>query len=107
MVKSLQEIYAAGATFTMHINYGDGYGYVYRCVAEPRCTMHIEGPKNRKSKRKKSQVFKIDDGREFLTLEEAHVALQAADVRMAQDAEWDKAAPRPKPAYIPGFLEEP
>lgn len=105
-VSRLEEIQAAGATLSMHLNFGDGYGYVYRCVAEPRLTVHIQGPKGRKSKRQRSRVYRVqgieDD---FLTLEEAIAAVEKIDQGARDEQEWNAAAPRkPRP---PPLLTDP
>lgn len=104
-VSRLEEVRAAGATMKMHINYGDGYGYVYRCIGEPRISLSYGGPKGRKSKRKPWRVFLVEGvEEEFLTLEEAVAAVEALDQKAKDDVAWDAAAPpKKKPGYLPGM----
>lgn len=107
MAKTLEEIRAAGAQLVMHINFGDGYGYVYSCIAEPRIGVSTGGPKGRKSKRKYYRHFNVVGvDSEFTTLEEAVLAVQKLDQAKANDAEWEAAAPprRAKPAAIEGMI---
>lgn len=103
---NLERIQAAGAQLVLHINYGNGYGYIYKCTAEPRISLHIGGPKGRKSKRERYRYFRVGDD-EFKTLEEAVLAVEKIDRLAAQDAEWEAAeiaavvkARRPKLAAI-------
>lgn len=97
-----EELKSGRATLITHINFGDGYGYIYRSVVEPRLTIHVSGPKGRKSKRLRSTIYAIaGDDRDFTTLEEAFLELQKLDKAMADESEWDAAAPKKtKPAAI-------
>lgn len=99
----LEEIQKGGATMVMHLNYGNGYGYVYRSIVEPRITIGMGGPKGRKSKFERYKRFAVDgvDG-SFHTLDEAIAATEKLDRDKERDAEWDAAKPV-KPAAIPGF----
>lgn len=107
MADRLEEIRKAGAKIAMHLNFGDGYAYVYTCIGEPRISISTGGPKKgRKSKRKYYRLFQVVGvDSEFTTLEEAVLAVQKLDQAKAIDAEWEAAAPpkRSKPAAIEGY----
>lgn len=93
----LEDIQKGGATLVMHLNYGNGYGYVYRCIAEPRITLGYGGPKGRKSKFERYRRFLVEGIEdEFSTLEEAVEAVEKLDRTNKDELEWDKAAPKPK-----------
>lgn len=101
----LEEIRAAGARLLMHLNFGDGYGYVRECIAEPRITLSSGGPKGRKSKKKAYMFFGVQGSdQQFLTLEEAVAAVEALDQKAKDDVAWNAAAPpKKKPGYLPGM----
>lgn len=103
MTRPLEEVQNGGAALAMHLHYNDGHGYVYRAVLEPRITVHKFSPK-RKSKKPFSRVFMVQGiETEFLTFEEAWLAVDKIDRTAQQDAEWERAAPKKKPAFIPGM----
>lgn len=93
----LEEIRNGGATLALHINFGDGYGYAYRCIRERRIILKHGGPKGRKSKREHYRFFVVEgvEG-EFATLEEAVLAVERLDQGVRDDAEWSAAAPKRK-----------
>lgn len=102
----LEEIGKGATTLVLHINYGNGYGYVRRSVVEPRLTVASGGPKGRKSKFEAYRRYAVD-GIEgvFATLEEAVLAIERLDQQKQRDAEWDAAKPkRPKPAALPDLI---
>lgn len=102
----LEEIQAAGATLAMHLNYGNGYGYVYRCIGEPRILLKIGGPKGRNSKFERYRYFVVEGvDQEFLTLEEAVAAVEKIDQAKANDIEWEQAAPKKvRPSGLPEYM---
>ncbi len=106
MVKPLAEVQAGGASMVMHLNYGsDGHGYVYRAVLESRITVHVFNPKP-KSKKPRRRVFCVEGVEtEFLTFEEAWMAVAKIDQAKADEIAWAAAAPKKKPAYIPGMID--
>lgn len=74
---TVEEIRKAGCKAFL---YADGAGFhmqVYRCVAEPRITVHCRQPRGKARARgvPPTKKFVVDDEREFDTLEEAVAAL--------------------------------
>lgn len=98
----LDDIRAGGTTLVLHVNYGNGYGYIHRSIVEPRIAVGHGGPKGRNSKFEAYRKYVVDGcDTVFKTLEEAVLECERQD-RAKDDAEWNAAAPKKKrPPALP------